>query len=195
MGDIDGYDPPLRTFWPSYWNILLHLQSSPKNHDENTTVASWVWHHPSCTSGLEAIWTFFYADVDQTDMIHLSLRSPGYLMRSPTMTWHWPLAPGWFFSVNWAILMLETITPQRQRVIFTITVFSSIHLTSPPSCLAWVQLNPKQPQRLRTSPKGKKFRLRMTFTMTLNPDFTLGLTTQAHTRSLLRFNWFFCCCR
>lgn len=25
---------------------------------------------------------------------------------------------------------------------------------------------------LRTSPKGKKFRLRMTFTVTLNPDFT-----------------------
>lgn len=78
MGDIDVYDPPVRTFWPSYFNILIHLQSTPENHDENKTVASWVWHHPLCTSRLEAIWAFFYADVGQTDRIHLSLRTTGY---------------------------------------------------------------------------------------------------------------------
>lgn len=147
MGDIDGYDPPLGTFWPSYWNILIHLQSSPENHDDKPTVASWVWHHPPWTSGLEAIWTFFDADVVQTDVIHLSLRTTGYLMRSPTMTWTWPFATGAVDCSVWTEpSWCCSITPQRQHVIFTITVFSSIHLISRPSCLGWVQLNPKQPQ-------------------------------------------------
>lgn len=34
---------------------------------------------------------------------------------------------------------------------------------------------------LRTSPKGKKFRLRMTFTMTLNPDLTQSHNRSSHT--------------
>lgn len=130
VGDIDGYDPPLRFFWPSYWNILIHLQSSPENHDENTTVASWVWHYPPCTSGLEAIWTFFYADFGQTDMINLSLWTTGYLMRSPTVTWHWPLATG---AVDFLVWTEPSWCWRQAQLSRSVSMSSSPSLSSAPS--------------------------------------------------------------
>lgn len=95
----------------------------------------------------------------------------------------------WFFSVNWAILMLETssINPQHQHVIFTTTVYSSIHLTSRPSMFRLSSIKSKT-ARAGPAPTPSisglpwKFRLRMTYTMTLKSRFySRSHNTSSHT--------------